>query len=181
MANAQNVPIPIKGMATGFGTLTFTVKVVDSTVPNPIIVTQVYTIVIYQPFEVDVAQVQGVASLNYPAPNGTPLTGPSLNVNYSWSFQPGMQLIVVDPATGAQEPITVLYVNETRQNTITAFFWNPPGYGVSSSLFLPGQPGAVPGNTVRGVPGSILGNPGPQNLFDHRQNTALVPHYSIIE
>ena len=65
----------------------------------------------------------------------------------------------------------VQQVNQTSANTITAIFVNNHASG--AMLILPGQPGAVPG--------SIMGNPGPQQRFDHRLNTALVPHYSIIK
>lgn len=176
----ETVTVQVQGTATGFGTMTFQVNVVDTAVDpitkqsKPNQASQIFNVVIYQIFEVDVSKIQGVSSLNYPAQSGAPPKGPGLNVNYSWMFQPGMQLDIVDPNNpSAQEKFTVLYVNQTRPNTITGLFYNLQGYGVGSNFFLPGQPGAVPG--------SIMGNPGPQNQFDHRQNSALVPHHSIIE
>ena len=136
---------------------------------------QYFKISIPQSTQVTLNQVNGVANVNFPSqstPPGVPPVGPSMNVNYSWKIQPGMQLVIsgTDANTGAaiQETTTVTAVNG---NTITATFAN--AYAAGAWLLLPGQTGAVPN--------SILGNPGPQQLFDHRQNTALVPHYSIIQ
>lgn len=120
---------------------------------------------------VQVSQLQGTTVLNYPAQslllaNATQMVGPALAVTYSWQIQPNMDLII-DSGTN-QETITVQSVSG---NTITAVFFK--SHATGTPLSLAGQPGIVPG--------TILGNPGPQLRFDHRLNTAIVPHYSIIK
>ena len=132
--------------------------------------------------------IQGVSSLNYPAQsvNAKQLTpvGPGLSVNFPWQIKqpatpwtPGKQIgpsqgmaLIIDPLANP-ETFYVLNVNQTKANSITAVFYQ--NHGLNVPVILPGQAGAVPG--------SIMGHPGPQPRFDHRLNTALVPHYNIIK
>ena len=141
----------------------------------------------------------GVTSVSYPA-QINPQVGPSAAVSNNWQIQPGMTL-EIDPTVlpyggnpgyaGNPEffvlaPGPILINNlasvpsvNPAGNSITTILYKPhiippaPNALPGPLLVLPGQPGAVPF--------TIMGNPGPQLRFDHRMNTALVPHYSIIK
>jgi hypothetical protein len=143
------------------GNCAFSVTATDSTGVLPS-TTQFYYIPVYCPLPV--SQLSGVSNLSAPFTNLN-LSTPSINVNYPWQIQPGMMLSIDG------EIVTIQSVNTTT-NVVTALFQNAHNQLGPVPLLLPGQTGVVPG--------SILGNPGPQQQFDHRLNTALVPHYSII-
>src|SRR5262249_8443859 len=119
--------------------------------------------------EVQVGSVQGVATVDT-SKSAAPPGSSSMKVSYPWLIQPTMSLTVFD-TVNSMEPIQVLAINQTQPNTITAVFNNPHSGKVP--LVLPGTLGAMPG--------TIMGNAGPQPRFDHRLNSALVPHYSIIK
>ncbi len=124
-----------------------------------------------------------------------------------FSLQPGMSLLIDynnPPVNQSLEVVTITAV-DTKLNQITASFTIPHAAGAKVSAVVSSQspvsqwsagtfpkrvftppsfqiatPG-LPGNTP-GTFQSILGNPGPQEgFFDPRQNTLVVPYFSIIQ
>lgn len=91
-----------------------------------------------------------------------------------FSLQPGMQ-VEIDSGAGNAEVVTIISTTTTPQPiTITAVFGQNHAAG---AVFSVPAAQAVDSPT----PGMIYGNPGPQPHFDHRLNSFLVPHYSIIQ
>jgi hypothetical protein len=93
---------------------------------------------------------------------------PPVGVTLNWSFQPGMQ-VTVGAGTANQETVTI--TAPPVGTTITAVFNN--NHAVGETVTVPGTSGPLP-NTV-------LGNPGPQQRYDPRANSAVVLHFNIIE
>jgi hypothetical protein len=101
------------------------------------------------------------------AVSGTLTAPPPVGVTLNWSFQPGTQ-VTVNAGNFNEETVTI---TAAAAGTITAVFTKDHQQG--ETLTVPGTPGSVP-NTV-------LGNPGPQQRYDPRANSAVVLHFNIIE
>jgi hypothetical protein len=96
------------------------------------------------------------------ATGGTATAPPPVGVTMNWIIQPGSQ-IKVDAET--------VTVQAVVGNTITAVFTQNHNRG--APVGLPGIPGPIPG--------TVLGNPGPQPRYNPRNNEAVVLHFNIIE
>jgi hypothetical protein len=99
------------------------------------------------------------------AVSGTATAPPPVGTSMPFNIQPGMQLVV------EQETITVTAVTPAPTPTITADF--AQNHPLNAPVSLPGAPGPLPGTT--------LGNPGPQLGYDPRNNGAVVLYYNIIQ
>jgi hypothetical protein len=91
-----------------------------------------------------------------------------------FTLQPGMQ-VEIDSGAGNSELVTIISTTSSPLPlTVTAMFGQNHAAGANFS---------VPAVQAVDTPtaGMIYGNPGPQPRFDHRLNTYLVPHYSIIQ
>jgi hypothetical protein len=71
--------------------------------------------------------------------------------------------------------------HNTRQITANFSKNHPPGTVVAPDMTMVDPTIARVPTTLGSVPNSIFANPGPQDAFDPRQNTLLVPHFSIIQ
>jgi hypothetical protein len=132
-------------------------------------------------------------------------------VNVNFRLRPGMTLkigtgetVKIQDVDYVSKQVTVTVANNYPPGTVVMPILStspaaliPPGPGIGTPVLgttagpvanpvaiILGNPNTLSGSiptTPGQVPSSILGNPGPQDSFDPRQNTLLVPHFSIIQ
>lgn len=93
--------------------------------------------------------------------------------------------VEIERGSGNAEVVTVTGVNASPLS-ITANFTKTHPNNSTIHIYTPsavlGPPVSAKVNNALPLPvGTFYGNPGPQGRFDHRNATAVVPHYSIIE
>jgi hypothetical protein len=119
---------------------------------------------------VKVATLTGTSTLNGNSVIGTTSWG-THNTTMNWIIQPGTTLVVDQGVAGSEE---VVVVTATGANTITANFVNAHNSGATLSVY------GSAGPTINGT-ATVHGYPGPQPRFNPRNNTAVVPYYSVIQ